>query len=120
MNCRGMTLLEVMIALLILSMAGLAVIKSTGEQVRNLSYLEQKQLAAWVAENQLVNLRLEKVWPTALWHSGTSEMGNNHWHWRWRGVPTTDDKLRAIEIEVRLDPESSQHLAQLRTYVTRQ
>ncbi|MFQ6292681.1 type II secretion system minor pseudopilin GspI [Yersinia enterocolitica] len=119
MNCRGMTLLEVMIALLILSIAGLAVIKSTGEQVKNLSFLEQKQFAAWVAENQLVNLRLEKVWPSESWHSGITEMGNNQWHWRWRGVATTDDRLRAIEIEVRLVPESTQYLAQLRTYVTR-
>lgn len=44
MNCRGMTLLEVLVALAVLALAGLAAIKSTGEQVSNLSHLEKNSL----------------------------------------------------------------------------
>ncbi|AJI94298.1 type II secretion system protein I [Yersinia ruckeri] len=116
MNCRGMTLLEVLVALAVLALAGLAVIKSTGEQVRNLSHLEKKQFAAWVAENQLVRLRLQNVWPTENWHQGQSTMADLTWYWRWRGVATSDAQLRALEIEVSQDDHYAAPLSQLRSY----
>ncbi|WP_145573810.1 type II secretion system minor pseudopilin GspI [Yersinia mollaretii] len=116
MNCRGMTLLEVLVALAVLALAGLAAIKSTGEQVSNLSHLEKKQFAAWVAENQLVRLRLQNVWPQERWHQGQILMAETTWHWRWRGVATTDAQLRALEIEVSLDNHHTAPLSTLRSY----
>ncbi|HCK00065.1 MAG TPA: type II secretion system protein GspI [Serratia grimesii] len=119
MNCRGMTLLEVMVALAILALAGLAVMKTSGEQVRNLNRLEQKQFAAWVAENQLTQLRLQQVWPAESWHHGSSAMAGQEWHWRWRGVATSAPALRALEVEVRLAADSESALAQVRGYQVR-
>ncbi|HDL6961247.1 TPA: type II secretion system minor pseudopilin GspI [Yersinia enterocolitica] len=116
MNCRGMTLLEVLVALAVLALAGLAVIKSTGEQVRNLSHLEKRQFAAWVAENQLVRLRLQNAWPAERWHEGKSTMADTTWHWRWRGVATSDAKVRALEIEVSQNERYTPSLAELRSY----
>ncbi|MGE4802332.1 type II secretion system minor pseudopilin GspI [Yersinia hibernica] len=116
MNCRGMTLLEVLVALVVLASAGLAIIKSTGEQVRNLSHLEKKQFAAWVAENQLVRLRLQNVWPAEHWHEGKSTMADITWHWRWRGVATSDAQVRALEIEVSQNEHYSAPLSGLRSY----
>lgn len=116
MKCEGMTLLEVMVALAILSLAGLAMLKTSNEQVRNLSYLEQKQFAAWVAENQLVHLRLQKIWPPEQWRYGSQIMAEKEWYWRWRGVSTTAPELRAVEIEVRLQVDASAPLFTLRSY----
>ncbi|WP_145932202.1 type II secretion system minor pseudopilin GspI [Yersinia bercovieri] len=116
MNCRGMTLLEVLVALAVLALAGLATIKSTGEQVNNLSHLEKKQFAAWVAENQLVRLRLQNVWPQERWHEGQSIMADITWHWRWRGVSTSDAQLRALEIEVSQNERYTAPLSTLRSY----
>lgn len=116
MKCQGMTLLEVMVALAILALAGLAVMKTSGEQVRNLSQLERKQFAAWVAENQLTTLRLQRVWPAERWHEGSSQMAGQEWHWRWRGVATSAPTLRALEVEVRLDADARQPLTLLRGY----
>ncbi|CAI1926529.1 Tfp pilus assembly protein PilV [Serratia quinivorans] len=116
MNERGMTLLEVMVALMVLAIAGLAAMKTSTEQVRNLDYLEQKQIAAWVAENQMTWLRLQNVWPAERWHQGQTEMADQTWYWRWQGVSTTTPKLRALEIEVHQDANYSQPLALLRTY----
>ncbi|HEJ9097001.1 type II secretion system minor pseudopilin GspI [Serratia odorifera] len=119
MKARGMTLLEVMVALAILALAGLAVMKTSGEQIRNLDRLEQKQFAAWVADNQLTLLRLQQVWPAERWHHGVSVMAGLEWHWRWRGVATSAAALRAVEIEVRLDVEDAAPLALLRSYQAR-
>ena len=59
-TCRqcGMTLLEVMLALVILAVSGLAVIKSASDALNNQGYLEQKTLALWVASNRLAELKL--------------------------------------------------------------
>jgi general secretion pathway protein I len=116
MKERGMTLLEVMVALMVLAIAGLAAMKTSTEQISNLDYLRQKQVAAWVAENQMTLLRLHNVWPTERWHEGKSEMAEQTWYWRWRGVTTTTPNLRALEIEVHQEADYSQPLALLRTY----
>lgn len=62
MNARGMTLLEVMVALAVFAIAGLAVMKTASEHLSGLNYLEQKTLATWVVENQLVQQKLEAKW----------------------------------------------------------
>ena len=59
----GMTLIEVMVALVIFALAGLTVMQSTLQQTRQLGRMEEKILASWLADNQLVQLRLEKRWP---------------------------------------------------------
>ncbi|STU73679.1 general secretion pathway protein I [Klebsiella pneumoniae] len=50
----GMTLIEVMVALVIFALAGLAVMQSTLQQTRQLGRMEEKILASWLADNQLV------------------------------------------------------------------
>ena len=43
----GMTLIEVMVALVIFALAGLAVMQSTLQQTRQLGRMEEKILASW-------------------------------------------------------------------------
>ncbi len=116
---RGMTLLEVMVALAIFAVAGLAVMKSAGEQVQGLGLLEEKTLAGWVANNQLVQLRLENRWPGLAWIEGQESMAGRTWYWRWQGVETGDDRFRALDVEVRSDAKDASPRATLRTYVAR-
>ena len=47
MRARGFTLLEVMVAMAVFAVAGLAVMKSAGEQVLGLGLLEEKTFASW-------------------------------------------------------------------------
>lgn len=113
MTQRGMTLLEVMVALALLAIAGIALMKTSGEQVRNLSRLEEKQFAYMVADNQLAQLQLQQVWPPQSWQYGNTAMAQRRWYWRWRGVSTSNAQIRALEIEVRLDPAQQAALATL-------
>lgn len=50
----GMTLIEVMVALAVFALAGLAVMQATLQQTRQLGRMEEKTLAGWLADNQLV------------------------------------------------------------------
>lgn len=119
MKARGMTLLEVMVALAVFAVAALAVMKSASEHLSGLSWLEEKTLATWVAENQLVQLKLEKSWPTERWVEGQSELGGQTWHWRYRGQATTDARFRLIEVEVRDAPGAASPVTLLRTYINK-
>ncbi|MEN5016777.1 type II secretion system minor pseudopilin GspI [Erwinia sp. Eh17-17] len=113
---RGMTLLEVMVALALLAIAGLALIDSSSEQVRNLSRLEQKQVAYLVADNKLTRLQLQQRWPPQSWQHGSSLMARQRWYWRWRGASTSDPAIRMLEIEVYRDPSRRDTLATLHSW----
>ncbi|PKH22204.1 type II secretion system protein GspI [Enterobacterales bacterium CwR94] len=101
MNQRGMTLIEVMIAMALLATAGLALMKTSHEQVRNLDYLERKQMAAWVAENQLVTMQLQPLRAALSTQRGEIVMANQRWFWSQRAVATDNPAVWAIEVEVR-------------------
>ena len=92
----GMTLIEVMVALVIFALAGLAVMQSTLQQTRQLGRMEEKILASWLADNQLVQLRLEKRWPALSWSETTVEAAGTRWFVRWQGVETALPQLRAL------------------------
>ncbi|MFO7808537.1 type II secretion system minor pseudopilin GspI, partial [Guyparkeria sp.] len=48
---RGFTLLEVLVALVVLAVALGALIKAGSEHARNTAYLQERALAGWVAGN---------------------------------------------------------------------
>lgn len=57
---RGFTLLEILVALAILAIVSVSVFRSGGNTVRQLSGIEQRTLARWVAENEVAQIRLER------------------------------------------------------------
>ncbi|NIY46294.1 type II secretion system minor pseudopilin GspI [Cedecea colo] len=120
-NYRGMTLLEVLVALAIFSLAALALLQSLGHLALGPGRLADKTYADWVAENQMVELRLQSVWPPLAWTQGSSEQAGRTWYWRWRGVEGELPELRALEVEVSATPwqAGGTPLTVLRSYVMR-
>ncbi|HCL6629151.1 TPA: type II secretion system minor pseudopilin GspI [Citrobacter amalonaticus] len=96
---KGMTLLEVMVALVIFSTAALALMNSVTLNVRFTHGLADTLQASWVAENQLVEAQLSKSdFPDAQEH-GTEMMGGRDWNWRKQRVKTADnDWANAIQV----------------------
>ena len=119
MSCRGMTLLEVMVALAIFALAGIAVMSSVSQQLVGLTALEEKTIATWVADNRQVEVKLRKNWPGLSWTNGKEEMAGQTWYWRWRGVETQDSSFRALDVEVRSEEKAKDPRVTLRTYVSR-
>ncbi|MEH0835148.1 type II secretion system minor pseudopilin GspI [Pectobacterium cacticida] len=116
---NGMTLVEVLVALSIFALAGVAVLQTTARQASSLSRLEEKTFAGWVAENQQVQLRLEQRWPDASWVQGETLFAGIRWYWRWRGIETGDPQTNALDVEVRRNKNAVAADAALRTYVVK-
>ncbi|OOE45248.1 type II secretion system protein GspI [Salinivibrio kushneri] len=113
---QGMTLLEVLVAVAIFAVAALSVMKATGQHTRSLSRLEQKTLAAMVADNQLAEVVLSAKVPDKA-TQGTTEMAGQQWQWQLAPVATETGQLRAVDMSVAAAAETDHPLVTVRTYV---
>jgi len=104
---RGFTLLEVMIALLVITLGMAAVINTTSESGWKSAQLRHKTIATWVAQNQIVKYRANRIWGTARSQSGKVEMANIDWEWRMKISGTDDPSLRRLDVEVSIDGEDA-------------
>ncbi len=118
-NKSGMTLLEVMLALVILATAGLAVMQAASQSLNNQNYLQQKTFATWIASNRLAELKLEEKWPGLAWTREEVEFAGVKWYLRYEGVETGNSSFRALDVEVS-DSKDGQALGYIRTYVAKQ
>ena len=102
-STRGFTLIEVMIALLIIVVGAAAVINTSTESAWKSAQLWQRTVAGWVAQNQLAEFRARRSWSNDRSQSGRVEMANAEWRWQLRASDTDDPSMRRLDIEVFLD-----------------
>ena len=62
-SCAGFTLLEVLVALVIIATALGASLRAVGSLTQNSSDLRGSMMATWSAENRLTQIRLAQEWP---------------------------------------------------------
>lgn len=98
----GFTLLEVLIALLILSLVLVALIRTAGLQAQAFNHHRDSTLAQWVASNVAAELRAEGP-PELGRQQGQAQMGQQRWRWQAEVVNTDVDSLRRIDISVFAD-----------------
>ncbi|OAI07791.1 type II secretion system protein GspI [Methylomonas methanica] len=112
----GFTLLEVLIALALLAILMAGLIKITADNTKNLWYLENKTIAATIAANHAVQLRLATEKPEN--QDGWEEMAGRRWYWQAkRGVtPGLDGAIWDYRIEVFLEGDKSPY-AGLLSYI---
>ena len=60
---RGFTLLEVLVALVIVGVALGASLRAVGSLTQNSDHLRSAMMATWSAENRLAQIRLSTSWP---------------------------------------------------------
>ncbi len=102
MRNKGFTLLEVMIALLVIALGLGAVINTTSESGWKSTLLKQKTIASWVAQNQISLYRAKRSWNNTKNKSGNVEMANVVWTWRMKISKTDDPSLRRLDVDVYL------------------
>ena len=98
---RGFTLIEVVVALIVVSLGMLAVIETVGGTARNSSYLRDKTIAHWVAMNKLTEVRLLPNAPGIDKSSDEVKMAGREWRWTMEVKQTPIETIRRIDISVR-------------------
>ena len=101
------TLIEVMVALLVITLGMGAVIVTTGESGWKSSHLRESTIASWVAYNEIALFRAKRTWSDASSRSGDAEMANAEWDWQMKISKTDDPSLRRIDVEVSLKGETA-------------
>lgn len=115
---KGFTLIEVMLAMAVFAIAGVALLAAAQNNFTNMGHLEQKMYASWVASNQLTQANLDPSWPPQK-KSGKEELAGITWYWERKVIKTTDNNMRAIVVDVMLEEKDEQAVASLMTYVSK-
>ncbi len=102
-NTRGFTLIEVLVALAILAITLSALLKASGSYARNASYLKEKTLAQWIAQNKAAEYQLQKAFPRTGNREGDVNFALQEWRWRVKVSNTDDNRLRRMDIDIILD-----------------
>ncbi|MGQ0800532.1 MAG: type II secretion system minor pseudopilin GspI [Pseudomarimonas sp.] len=100
---RGFTLLEVLIAVLILSLALVALVRTTALEARALVQVREATLAQWVASNVLAEARLNEGVPASGRRDGSSEMGGRRWRWLLESTQTQEPSIKRLDVSVYAD-----------------
>ncbi len=113
---KAFTLLEVLVALAVLTLGLGTVIKVAGTQASQLAYLKDKSIAMWVANNKANEIKLQS-WPATGTSSGYQEMANQEWRWKVKVSNTVDRDLRRLDIEVNRASENGEPVIRFISFV---
>jgi general secretion pathway protein I len=97
---RGFTLLEVMVALVIVALGLMAAFGQVNQSLTAASRLREKTLANWVAVNEMTRLRLLDEFPAIGSRSDEIEMARNTWRYTIKVVKTPLDAMRRVDISI--------------------
>jgi len=103
---RGFTLIEVLVALAIVSIGMIAVFKVIGDTANNVAYLRDRSIAAWIADNRLTELRLSGELPSVDETEGELEYAKQRWHWVQKVATTPVAGLRRVDVSVRREADA--------------
>ena len=96
----GFTLIEVLVALVIVALGLLAAFGQVNQTLTTASRLRDKTFADWVALNQLTAQRLTGEFPAIGSSSGETEMGRAKWRYTVKVDKTDFEDLRQIDVSV--------------------
>lgn len=116
---QGLTLLEVMVALLIFAVTGSAILKASGDHLSGVRMIQDMTFATWVANNRLTALQLEKTWPPKNNAKGSQEMAGSTWYWSQRVEKTVDEDLMLVEVSVGTEADSKNSVTSVSTFLAK-
>jgi general secretion pathway protein I len=109
----GFTLIEVLVALAIISIALLASLRVAGGSTTGVGELRSRMLADWVAENILAEQRARGTWLPLGLQRGTEREGGIEFTWREEVIVTPNPSFRRVDVRVFTAHEETHALAHL-------
>jgi general secretion pathway protein I len=101
MKARGFTLLEVLVALFIVTLAVSALLGTVTSSASNVAYLKDKTLAEWVALNRLTEIRIAQQMPDKGRRTGNTEMAGIRWQWEEEVIELPVKGMFRVEVRAR-------------------
>lgn len=97
---HGFTLVEMMVALAVFSLAALALMKLVGVSIASAGTVDRKLIAQIVAENVAVEALADPIAPALGTTNGVETNGGLPWRWVRRTTRTADVRIARIDIAV--------------------
>jgi general secretion pathway protein I len=103
----GFTLLEILVALVVVSLSLGAVIQTVGSYTKNQASLRDRVFAQWVARNQLATMQIDGSWPSVGQKKGEADFPedvsgtrNREWRWVMQVTQSPEEDMRRLDIDV--------------------
>jgi general secretion pathway protein I len=113
----GFTLVEVLVALAIVSIALLAALRAAGQGTHAAGELRSRLLAGWVAENRLAEHSARGDWLPLGIARGAQSQGGVQFAWREEVIATPNPSFRRVDVSVSLPADETRRLARLTGFV---
>ena len=99
-NSAGFTLIEIMVALTVFSLAALALVRLEGATIRSTGMLDSTLLAQIVARNVAVEAVTDTVPPVAGKAECNEQNGGRDWHWVRDVRAIGDGQVMRVDVSV--------------------
>lgn len=96
----GFSLIELLVALAVFSLAAMALLNLAAENTRTAARVEVRALAAIVAENRAVELLVAPAPPAPGVDEGVEALAGRDWRWRRTVTATARPEILRIDVEV--------------------
>ncbi len=101
-RARGFTLVEVLVALMVVAVALAALMVAVSGAARTSGYLRDKTLAQWIALNRITEVRLNTTQFGQNSDTGEIDFGNRKWHYDTRYFDTSIATMKRVVVRVYL------------------
>jgi general secretion pathway protein I len=102
-RAAGFTLIEAMVALIIVTLGMMAVNTQLNRYVVAAQYIEQKTLASWIATNKITELSVGEMWPDIDEYEEELDFAGRHWRCQIEVSETDVENLHRVDVSVMLD-----------------
>lgn len=106
---QGFTLVEVLVALAIVTLGMAAVLGALSASADSVSYLRERTFAQWIALNRISEQRLQTRPPEKGTSSGSVEFAGRNWQWRQEVLQLAVDGVVRIDVHVRPADSTAAH-----------
>lgn len=115
---RGFTLLEVLVALVIVGLGMMAVFTQLNQSLNAASRLRDKTLANWVAVDRITELRITGEYPKIGQREDEIEMANSVWVYTMQVTQTEVETMRRLDVTVSYADSPDDVLAEVAGFVS--
>jgi general secretion pathway protein I len=99
-RARGFTLVEVLVALIVVAVALTALMIAVSGTARTSGYLRDKTMAQWIALNRITEVRLNVTQFAQNTDTGEVDFGNRKWHYDTRYFDTSIASMKRVVVRV--------------------